>query len=317
MATETSAVSPAQGSAGMKLKNIEVILIDGLIVAGALLLDRLNLWQRLEPPLATAEQIELARIRPSLFIPILALATAVLMVYAMARKSKPANPLLQVFYAIGLMGIMWTCAGITTLLFNSVIMSLPGLLLGYIVALKHEGGDSGLFAFVNGIYDNPSRIFILPAVLYIFVSGMEYLMLTAMAPSFALICVVMLYLPVRLMIMFKEPYRWYHFLSMTAAFAVFAHSAFVMINSSPALPVWDKIGGYLGDRVRVIEDSGDSAVVYASVARSMGSYAGTTFFILAKNSSGRWEVTDQMDTGEYLEKLKAGTLRAPAARRQI
>lgn len=309
MSPETAA-APAQG---LKFKNIEVALIDGLIVAGTLFLDRLKPWQRLEPPLTTAEEIRQAAIAPSPFIPVLALATAVVMVYAMARKSKPENPLLQVFYAIGLMGIMWTCGGITTLLFNSVIMFLPGMLFGYVVALKHEGGDSGLFAFVNRVYDNASRIIILPVALYIFVSGMEYLMLTAMAPAFAVICVVMLYLPIRMMIMFKEPYRWYHFISMTAAFAVFAHGTITMISNSPAAPVWDKIGGYLGDRVRLIEESDGSAVVYANVARSMGRYAGTTFFIVEKNSSGRWEATEQMDTQKYLERIEAGSDKVPAA----
>lgn len=208
---------------------------------------------------------------------------------------------------------MWTCGGITTLLFNSVIMFLPGMLFGYVVALKHEGGDSGLFAFVNRVYDNPSRIIILPVTLYVFVTGMEYLMLTAMAPAFAVICVVMLYLPLRMMIMFKEPYRWYHFFSMTAAFAVFAHSAVVMISSSPALPVWDKIGGYLGDRVRVIKEAGDSAIVYADVDRGMGSYSGVNFFIVTKTGHGKWVVTDEMKTGEYLERLEAGTVKVPAA----
>lgn len=311
MAAGTPALPPAQDSAGLKLKNIEVTLIDGLIVAGTLLLDRLGLWQRLDLPLVTPADIERAARAPSPVIPLLALATAIVMIYAMARKSKPENPLLQVFYAIGLMGIMWTCAGITTLLFNSVIMSLPGLLLGYIVALKHEGGDSGLFAFVNRVYDNPSRIIILPVTVYIFASGTEYLMLTAMAPAFAMICVVMMYLPVRMMIMFKEPYRWYHFISMTAAFTVFAYSAFVMINSSPVLPVWEKIDGYLGDRVRVIEESGGSAVVYANVARG-GSYSGVNFFIVTRTGQGKWIITDVMKTGEYLERLEAGTVKVPA-----
>ncbi len=89
--TPETAVTPAQG---LKFKNIEVTLIDGLIIAGTLLLDRFNIWQRLDVPLKSADDIERAGTAQSPFIPVLALATVIIMIYAMARKSKPGNPLL-------------------------------------------------------------------------------------------------------------------------------------------------------------------------------------------------------------------------------
>ena len=45
----------------------------------------------------------------------------------------------------------------------------------------------------------------------------------------------------------------------------------------------------------------------------MGSYSGVNFFIVTKTGHGKWVVTDEMKTGEYLERLDAGTVKVPAA----
>ncbi len=303
MTTEQAAAQTTQNGKTLKLKTLEVILIDGLIIAGTLLLDRFNMWAHLDLPLKTPEEIEAARNASPPFIPLLALATAIVLVYAMARKSKPENAFLQIFYAIGLMGVMFTCAGIPALLFNSVIMCLPGLLFGYVVVMLHEGGAKGLMQFVNSIYDNPSRVIILPVAAYLYVSGMEYLLQTRISPMYSWLLIIMIYLPVRLMLMFKEPYRPYYFLSMTAAFVVFTYSSMTSLMNSPAEPVWYKLEPYLGDSVRIIEQESDRAVVCSNIPNN-GKYHGITFFIVTKDASGKWVVSEQITGMDYLSKQK-------------
>lgn len=305
-------IQPPVESPGRKnlLKTIEVVLTDGLIIASAFLLDTLNLWERFDFPLNTAadlESIEGMRYAIPPYIPFFSLVVVLVLIYSMARKSKPSNPLLQIFYGLGLMGIIWTCAGIPALMFNSLVMALPGMLVGYIVAMKHEGGDKGLTVFANRIYDHPSRIIILPVATYFFISGTEYVFHTRISTDYSMILVVMVYLPVRLMLMFKEPYKPYHFIIMLAAFAIFSYGVFVSVNASPAAPVWHKMGGYLGDTVRVLKSRGSEAVVYARVGSGGDRIPqGTYLFVTVKTPGGVWKIDDAKTTAYIKEKETGG-----------
>ncbi len=266
-------------------KNIEVFLLDGLIILGSFFLSKINVWQMLDKPVINSADIEAYQKGGSSYIWLFLLVTIITLVYAMARKSTPKNPVLYTFYGLGLFGMMWLCAGILALAFNSVIMALPGLFIGYIVALKHQAGDTGLMKYANGIYDHTSRALILPLIAYLFISGSEYVLKTRISITYSLICIVMIYIPIRLMLAFKEPYKFYHFIIMIIAFGSYTNETFTELLNSPAAPVWRSFSGYLGDSVTVSKETDREAVLYVREGGSSGK-----FVVVSRDEKGKWAI---------------------------
>jgi hypothetical protein len=152
--------------------------------------------------------------------------------------------------------------------------------------MKHQAGDKGLMKIVNAAYDHGSRAVLLPAVVFLFITGSEYLLATRFAPGYAVLAMFLVYLPIRFMFAFKEPFRFFHFIVMAAAFFVYAQRMIGMLEDSPGSPVWRSFAGYLGDSVLVAREEGERAVLFVRNRDTGG-----RFVTVRRGADRKWEIS--------------------------
>ena len=259
-------------------KNLEVLIIDGLTVLGVYFLGEINLPNS-----------------------IYGLISLLAILYAMANIETPNNILLQIFFAFGLFGVVCTISGLLFLLFdNSFAAAIIGMILAFTLVMSKNSADGNISQTLKKLYDHPTRIFIMPIVFNIFILGAESIFMYQISPMFAVIFMFFTYLPVRLLILVKAPFKWYHFFIMATAAYLYTSSMFNKIYNSPTTPVWIGIRNELGDHVKIIEnDTIDGIFIeaYLAQSRAYDVSEGTYYFIVDMDSTNHWVIQwDQTDS---------------------
>jgi len=264
-------------SNSLRNKNIEVVLIDGLIILTTLFADKLKIWQRFEGAGNPIDEYAYEGYKVPGFMWLYLFVVLITMLYAGARKSIPKNQFFELIYGIGLIGVLLLFPGIIALTFNSIVIGIPALLVGYVLLMKQDI----FLGFANKLYDHSSRIIVLPLLTYLFISGAEHILSTRIDFQYAGICILMTYMPIRLLLAFKEPYKFYHFLIIMATMAFYTVQTYRQLENSPTTPVWATMSGYLGDKVQVIKETDNKALILQN---------GNTVFIVSKKSNSKWEI---------------------------
>ena len=259
----------------LRNKNIEVVLIDGLIIISTLFADKLKIWQRFEGTGKPVDEYAFEGYKVPGFMWLYLFVVLLTMLYAGARKSTPKNQFFELIYGIVLIGVLGLFPSIIALTFNSLILGLPALFVGYILLMKQDT----FLGFANKLYDHSSRIIILPILTYLFVSGAEYILATRIDFEYVIVCILMTYMPIRLLLAFKEPYKFYHFLIIMATMAFYTVETYRHLENSPTTPVWATMSGYLGDKVLVIKETDNKALILQN---------DYTVFIVSKKNNSKW-----------------------------
>jgi len=276
----------------LKSKNIEAFLIDSFVVLTTLFSDKLSFWQEFEASSFPASVYDVQNTTFSTSVWIFLLLAVLTMLYAGARKSVPENQFFQLFYGIGLIGVMLLFPGLVALAFDSLAIGIPALIITYVILMKQDS----FLGFANKLYDHKSRVLVLPILVSLFISGAEYFMKTRIDFQYVGITIVMLYIPVRLLLAFKEPYRFYHFLIIMATMVYFSIQTHSNLKNAPTTPGWDNVDGYLGDRVQVIKESGKKALLFKQIKSDK------SIIIVHENPDRSWSI-DTSATRNFNEKL--------------
>lgn len=264
----------------LKSKNIEAFLIDGLVLLTAVFSEKLSFWQKFEASSFPTSIYDIQDNNFSNAVWIFLVISILTMLYAGARKSVPENQFLQLFYGIGLIGVMLLFPGLVAMAFNSLAIGIPALIIAYIILMKQDS----FLGFANKLYDHKSRVFILPVLVSLFISGAEYFMKTRIDFQYVGLTIAMLYIPIRLLLAFKEPYRFYHFLIIIATMVYFSVQTYSNLKNAPSTPGWENVDGYLGDRVQVIRESGNKALLYRKIKSDK------SVLIVSKNPDRTWKI---------------------------
>jgi hypothetical protein len=102
-------------------------------------------------------------------------------------------------------------------------------------------------------------------------------------------------MPIRLLLAFKEPYKFYHFLIIIATMVYFSIQTYSNIKNSPTTPGWADFDGYLGDRVQVVKQTNSKALLL------INKKSDKDIMIVSKKPDNSWE-TDTASTRLFKEK---------------
>jgi len=75
----------------------------------------------------------------------------------------------------------------------------------------------------------------------------------------------MLYMPISLLLAFKDPDKFYHFSAIMVTMVYFSYQTFTNLNNSPTAPIWENWDGYLGDKVQIIKQINNKALIISKI----------------------------------------------------
>jgi len=267
----------------------------------------LTLAEQLEPLIIDMMAIVSLLLPFHLNVPVDAHAPIFILVifYGLHNTHPPRNNFfLEATYGILLIGGMFGVAGVGFLL-GDLLGALVGLMIAFpIFLIKGDGGKANPF---TAFYEHPIRILLLPVLFTLFMHISADILTLRAEPPLAMILFFMMFLPVRVLVDFERPKRFYHILALLGALAFYTYEMYHTINNSPTSPVWQLVSGQESqeDYMKVIEQKDSTALVeahfgghYTRKLVDGGSYQVYT----SKDSVGQWQIDIEATKQLYANK---------------
>lgn len=230
--------------------------------------------------------------------------------YGLYNTNAPKYQVLQFFYGLSCIGVMFASMGVGYLLTGNILGSLLGLMVFFpFLMMKGVGSKNNPFA---KLYEHPSRILLIPILFSLFANATEEILTLKLQPEMAGLVLLLAFLPVRFLITYDRPQKFYHIIEMCVALWFYMHAISTTILYSPTTAAWRIIDRQENgeDFLTVLDRTENEVVVEAHVASvyarrdiNGSEIRGGSYYVVTSKTEKGWGI-DIEKTKSYYENNK-------------